>query len=168
MVVLGDVVFPAAAAVEPDDAGEDDVEEVAAGEIDVGPGGLVGTVLFGNEIEPVAFAEEGADAGAVVGADYIVAFALEEGAGGLGRVEEDEIAVGEEGLHVGVAGEAGDEGFGGGFGEVEGDGVDFALGAFAGDGLVEAEEAVEDRDGVEAGLAVGVGLGEVFSEFVAG
>ncbi len=162
------MVFPAAAAVEPDDAGEDDVEEVAAGEIDVGPGGLVGTVLFGNEIEPVAFAEEGADAGAVVGADYIVAFALEEGAGGLRLVEEDEIAVGEEGLHVGVGGEAGDEGLGGGFGEVEGDGVDFALGTFAGDGLVKAEEAAQDGDGVEAGLAVGVGAGEVFGEFVAG
>ena len=162
------MVFPAAAAVEPDDAGEDDVEEVAAGEIDVGPGGLVGTVLFGNEIEPVAFAEEGADAGAVVGADYIVAFALEEGAGGLRLVEEDEIAVGEEGLHVGVGGEAGDEGLGGGFGEVERDGVDFALGTFAGDGLVKAEEAAQDGEGVEAGLAVGVGAGEVFGEFVAG
>ena len=162
------MVFPAAAAVEPDDAGEDDVEEIAAGEIDVGPGGLVGTVLFGDEVEAVSIAEEGADAGAVFGADYIVAFALEEGAGGFGLVEEDEITVGEKGFHVGVGGEAGDEGLGGGFGEMEGDGVDFALGAFAGDGLVEAEEAAQDGDGVEAGLAVGVGAGEVFGEFVAG
>ncbi len=81
------MVFPATAAVEPDDAGQDDVEEVAAGEIDVGPGGLVGTVLFGDEKEPVAFAEEGADAGAFCGADYIVAFALEEGTSGLGLIQ---------------------------------------------------------------------------------
>lgn len=92
---------------------------------------------------------------------------MEKGTGGLGLVEEDEIAVGEEGFHLGVSGEAGDQGFGGGFGEMDGDGVDFALGPFAGNGLVEAEEAVEDGDRVEAGLAVGVGAGEVAGEFVA-
>lgn len=162
------MVFPAAAAIEPYDAREDDVEEVAAGEVDVAPGGLVGPVFFGDEVEAVAFPEEGADAGAVPGTDDVVAFSLGECAGSFGLVEEDEIAVGEEGLHVRVGGEAGDQGFGGGFGEVERDGVDFALGALAGDRLVEAEEAGEDRDGVEAGLAVGVVLCQVLGEFVAG
>lgn len=153
---------------EPDDAGENDFEDVAAFEGEGLPEGLFVAVALRDEAEGVAGEAEGADAGAVGGADDVVAFREWGGAGGLGLIEEDEVIAGEEGDHVGVGGEACDEGLGGALGELEGDGMDLAVRALAGDGLMEAEEALEDRDGLEAGVAVGIGAGEVEGEFVAG
>ena len=49
-----------------------------------------------------------------------------------------------------------------------GNGVDLASGAFAGNGLMEPKESSEYGYGLEAGIAVGVGSGEVTGDFVAG
>jgi len=153
---------------EPDDAGEDDFEDVPSFEGEGLPEGLFVAVAVSDEAEGLPGEAEGADAGAVRGADDVVAFRERGGAGCLGLVEENEVIASEEGDHVGVGSEAGDERFGGALGELEGNGVYLAVGALAGNGLMEAEEALEHGDGLEACVAVGIGAGEMEGEFVAG
>jgi len=162
------VVVPAAAAIEPDDAGEDGIEDVPACKVELGPGGGIGAILFRNKEERIAGPLNGTDTEAVRGADNVIALGLDRFAGDFGLVEKDEVAVREEGLHFGVGGEAGDEGLGGRGGEIVGNGMDLAGGALAGDGLMESEETGEHGYGLEAGIAVGIGSGEVAGDFVAG